>query len=202
MERSKLLLHACCAPCFSSPHELLKNDYDIEIFYSNSNIHPASEYKRRLDELFRFSALEKIPVHDDDYNPRDWFSMTREYRFEGERSRRCHACYRYRLERAFIFAVAEGFPCVGTVLSVSPHKDAGMINTVGKELSMKYGISFLEADFKKKDGFKRSLELSSQYGFYRQDYCGCVWSREERRKDSSWNRVACGNPVPNVHPVF
>lgn len=189
MKTERLLLHACCAPCLSYPHELLKNSYDLTVFYANDNIHPVVEYQRRLAELTRFASGENIPLVTDGYNPKDWFAVTRDFRFRGERSERCRECFRYRLDRVFRYALAEGFPMVGTVLTVSPHKDAALINIVGEELSRCYGIPFLQANFKKRGGFKRSLELSRVHGFYRQDYCGCVWSREERKKDSMWKAL-------------
>ena len=180
-------MHVCCAPCFSHPHEILNHEYDITVFYTNSNIHPHHEYERRFSELNRFAGIVNIPLIGDDYNPREWFSFTKAYRFMGERSERCRACFKYRLGRTFSFAKKNNYQLVGTVLSVSPHKDSLMINSVGRELSGEYNIPFMESDFKKRNGFAHSMELSRRYGFYRQDYCGCIWSRVERKKDSVWN---------------
>lgn len=123
-----------------------------------------------------------------EYDVTKWTSFVKQYRFDGERSERCWRCYEYRLENTFNFAKKNMIGIVGTALSISPHKDAGKINSIGKKLEHKYGIEFLEADFKKKDGYKKSVELSKKYDFYRQDFCGCIYSKMEREKRSLWHK--------------
>ena len=112
--------------------------------------------------------------------------MVKAYRFSGEKSERCRICYEIRLRKSFEFAIANNIGIVTTTLSISPHKDAGVINAIGKKLCSEFGIEFFEADFKKNDGFKKSLQLSKAYGFYRQNYCGCIYSKLERDKSSLW----------------
>ncbi|MCP4133311.1 MAG: epoxyqueuosine reductase QueH [bacterium] len=187
-----LLLHTCCAPCMSYVYELLKAEYRVTAYFYNPNIAPAGEYTKRLSELKRFASLKDFLLLYGEYDIRDWAARVKEYRSCGERSPRCFECYRFRLEKSFKKARDCKADIVATVLSISPHKDAAMLNTIGKELEQEYGIEFLEADFKKKDGFKKSAALSKEYGFYRQDYCGCVYSRLERDKSFTWK-----TPVPS-----
>ncbi len=184
----KILLHACCAPCISHVYESLKDMYQVHAYFFNPNIAPRNEYSKRLDELKRFAELKDFPLIEGEYTFRSWVKKVRDYRFYGERSRRCWHCYRIRLEETFRKAVSLDIDTVATVLSISPHKDAEMINSIGAELSEKYGVAFLEADFKKNDGFKKSVELSKKYRFYRQEYCGCIYSSLERNRDSRWSR--------------
>ena len=181
-----LLLHTCCAPCISHVYEILKDTYSITSFFFNPNIAPLSEYRKRLHELDTFAALKGFPVVEGPYIPREWVSRVKEYRFLGERSRRCWECYRLRLEKTFQYARDRDFNMVASVLSISPHKDADMINAIGRELEKHYRVPFLEANFKKNNGFAESVKLSKHYGFYRQDYCGCVYSRLERDRNSPW----------------
>lgn len=189
-----LLLHACCAPCSSAVLERLSNFFDITIFYYNPNIHPQAEYERRRDELksfiSNFPPAENISLIIDSYNPEEFFSATNvnnepELKTEGERGERCRRCYQFRMKKAFEYAYQNGFDYMTTTLSISPHKDAEKINTIGIDLeqtlknfsdSQKKIPAYLFSDFKKKNGFKRSLEISAEYNLYRQDYCGCVFS--------------------------
>jgi predicted adenine nucleotide alpha hydrolase (AANH) superfamily ATPase len=186
-----LLLHACCAPCSSGVLERLVNEYDVTLFYYNPNIHPVAEYERRLEELRRFlprfPPAAAVPLVETAYDTEDFYRAAgaREDEAlarEGERGERCARCYRLRLEKAYGYAGASAkngqvFDYVCTTLSVSPHKDASLINAIGAALEERYGSpKFLAADFKKKDGFKRSLALSRDYGLYRQTYCGCEYS--------------------------
>jgi predicted adenine nucleotide alpha hydrolase (AANH) superfamily ATPase len=182
----KLLLHSCCAPCFGYVYELLEPQYNITSFFYNPNIAPLNEYKKRFEELKKFCGIKKTKLFAGEYDPRRWTSLVKEHRFSGERSERCRLCIEIRLRKSFEFALANSINTVATTLSISPHKDAGMINSIGKKLSLEFGIEFLEADFKKNDGFKKSLELSKVYGFYRQNYCGCIYSKLERNKKSLW----------------
>ncbi len=176
MSKRTVLLHTCCAPCISSVQERLESEYAVVSFYYNPNIAPLAEYKRRLDELRRFSLIKQFHLVEGSYDSRGWISAVKADRFLGERSPRCWACYRFRLAGTFRQAKEMDIDLVTTVLSVSPHKDASMINQIGRELSAQFGIEYLDADFKKKGGFLRSVELSREYGFYRQTYCGCVYS--------------------------
>lgn len=185
-KEKKLLLHACCAPCLSHVYETLKDSFDIHVFFYNPNIAPRDEYQRRLDELSRFSAERNFTLSEGDYDLKIWTAAVRPYRYYGERSERCWNCYRVRLEASFIAARRLGMDMVGTVLSISPHKDAEKINEIGSALATEYSIPFLEANFKKNDGFKKSLELSKKYDFYRQEYCGCIYSKLERERDPRW----------------
>lgn len=184
--KKKLLLHTCCAPCISNVYETLKDEYDITAFFYNPNIAPQKEYVDRLTELLSFSQIKKFNVIEGDYNIRHWTSFVSKFKYNGEKSERCWLCYRFRLEETFKKAQKDNFDVVTTVLSISPHKNAQKINEIGLELQEKYNIEFYVADFKKKDGFKKSIELSKKYGFYRQNYCGCIYSRLEREKNPGW----------------
>ncbi|MBP7585669.1 MAG: epoxyqueuosine reductase QueH [Spirochaetes bacterium] len=180
MKKDDILLHTCCAPCVTHVQDLLANAYRVVSFYYNPNIHPRGEYEKRLGELRRFSNEKGFPVITGDYDARAWTDRIKPHRFEGERSERCRQCIEMRLERSFEKAREESIGMVGTTLTVSPHKDAAMINALGRELSRRFGIDFLESDFKKNDGYRRSAALARQYGLYRQNYCGCVYSMHDR----------------------
>lgn len=160
----------------------------MTFYFYNPNISPRNEYLKRYDELKRFAAKVGVPLIEEERNVKNWVSRVKAYRFKGERSPRCYECYAFRLERTCGYAYEQGFEAFTTVLSISPHKDASMINAIGKGLQKKSGMEFIEADFKKKDGYKKSLQLSKEYGFYRQDYCGCMYSRLERDKKSWWSQ--------------
>ena len=138
------------------------------------------EYVKRHDELSGYAATADFQMISGDYDVREWISLVKPHRFKGERSERCRQCIHFRLERSFRKAVELSIPVVGTTLTVSPHKDATMINSLGRELADSYGIEFLESDFKKNDGYRKSVEISRHYGFYRQRYCGCVYSLNPR----------------------
>lgn len=196
--KQKLLLHACCGPCSSYVIEYLSKYFDITIFYYNPNIHPSEEYYRRLEELKKFLTQFPISIQNntkliiDEYNPEEYFELTNvrseiELQTEPEKGERCRRCYKFRMERAYEYALKNGFDWFTTTLSISPHKDSEKINTIGFELEQKTNDSslinnltkitkFLPSDFKKKGGFLRSTQLSDEYGLWRQDYCGCVYS--------------------------
>ena len=152
----------------------------MNAFFYNPNIHPLPEYRKRLDELEGYAASTGFQMLFGDYDVREWVSLVKSQRFKGERSERCRRCIHLRLEKSFKKAMDLSIPMVGTTLTVSPHKDAEMINSIGRELSGLYGIEFLAADFKKNDGYRKSVEISRQHGFYRQNYCGCVYSLNPR----------------------
>ncbi len=190
MNGKSILLHCCCAPCAGHVQNLLGGEYEVVSFFYNPNIHPRREYEKRLDELRRFSRKKAFRLIEGEYDAGEWFRRVKERRFEGERSGRCRLCIAMRLERSFAKAAEESIGLVGTTLSISPHKDASMINELGRGLSARYGIGFFEADFKKNDGFRKSLDISRAEGFYRQNYCGCVYSRH-----SLYNPRHGGKPI-------
>ncbi|HSV96579.1 MAG TPA: epoxyqueuosine reductase QueH [Spirochaetota bacterium] len=184
MKKDTLLLHACCAPCAAHVIGVLGKDFNITAYFYNPNISPFKEYSKRLSELEDYSVKRGFPLVVGLYDPRKWTSAVKVHRFEGERSVRCMFCFRYRLEECFRYARDNSFDAVATVMSVSPHKDAAMLNETGRSLKRRYGIEFFEADFKKNDGYRKSVEISRTNGFYRQDYCGCVYSSMERKINS------------------
>lgn len=180
--KPKLLLHACCAPCSSHTLLVLKDYFDITIFYSNDNIYPKEEYLNRLDEVKRFIPLisKDIKLLYDEYNDKDFYDAIKGLENLGEKSERCYKCYTLRLEKTAEKAKALGFDFFTTTLSISPYKVTRWINEIGYKLEEKYGVKYLFSDFKKDDGYNHSIELSKEYSLYRQDYCGCVYSKQER----------------------
>lgn len=180
MTQPKLLLHICCAPC--SPHvvDLLKKDYEVTAYFYDPNIHPEEEYRFRLEEMRRFCGAIGLPFMEAEYDPDRWFQAMKGREHDPEKGARCSFCIRLRLERAVFFAKEKGFAVFATVLSVSPHKDAKVINDIGRELAKDHGVAFHEADFKKQEGFKLSVEKGKALGLKRQDYCGCVYSKKQR----------------------
>lgn len=185
-QRPRLLLHACCGPCSSAVLEQLSQYFEITILYYNPNIWPAEEYHRREEELERFVAQAHplgVTVVEDRYDPQEFYDAARGLEDEPERGQRCTACYRLRMRRAAQYAAEYGFDWFTTTLSISPHKDAVRINQIGQELAVEFGVPHLPSDFKKKNGYLRSLQLSAEYGLYRQDYCGCVFSARPRGQE-------------------
>lgn len=176
---SRILLHVCCAPCGAYVISKLQKDFEITAFYYNPNIYPKSEYQKRLSEFKKYSHKIKLPLIEGKYNNQDWFNLTKGYEKEPERGKRCYLCYRMRLTETARKAQENNFDYFTTDLSISPHKDTTKINQIGQELESQYGIKFLEADFKKANGFKKSIELSRKENFYRQNYCGCLYSQRK-----------------------
>lgn len=180
-----LLLHSCCAPCSSYVLEYLSDYFQITIFYYNPNISERSEYEKRVKEQKRL--IEELPVKnriffkEGNYNPTEYDRAVAGLEQLGERSKRCYSCYRLRLEKTAMVAQKEQFDFFTTTLSISPYKNAIWINEIGEELEEFYQVPFLYSDFKKKNGYKRSIELSTKYNLYRQDFCGCKYSKEEER---------------------
>ena len=186
MKKRRILVHVCCAPDALFVFGVLKGDYEVSGFFSNSNIQPREEYALRLEEARKVAAASSVPLVEDDYDPDAWIALTSKFKEEPEKGRRCDVCYASRLARTAARAAREGFDAFATVMSLSPWKKAAVMNRIGRQFAARYGIAFLEADFKKKDGFKKSVELSRAHGLYRQDYCGCIYSRAAaRRKPSS-----------------
>ncbi len=188
-EVPKLLLHSCCAPCSSYVLEYLTKYFSIIDFYYNPNIYPESEYEHRVAELGRF--IEQYPAEHavtyevGSYDSEHFYEAVKGLEQEPERGRRCEVCFRLRLEESAKKAKELGCEYFTTTLSISPMKDAGLLNRIGKEIAEVYGVKYLYSDFKKKGGYLRSTELSEEYGLYRQDYCGCVFSKREREAAKS-----------------
>ena len=179
--RPGLLLHSCCAPCSSSVLERLEDRFSVSVFYYNPNIYPESEYRRRAEEQRLF--LEKrggIPLIETPFTPADFEPLAKQYGDLPERGERCRACYRLRIRKAARYAAEHGFLWLCSTLSLSPHKNADWVNEEGEAAARDAGINWLFSDFKKKDGFLRSLTLSAEYGLYRQEWCGCVFSYRAR----------------------
>lgn len=176
--QKKLLLHACCAPCTPYVIELLQREFEVTAFFYNPNIHPLEEYQHRLEEIKNFSEKVDLKLITGDYEADAWFRITQGMENEKEGGKRCELCYQMRLATTAERAHTNGFTHFATTLTVSPHKKATAINPIGRELQKKYPVAFYEADFKKHDGFKKSCELSTHYGFYRQNYCGCIYSQK------------------------
>ena len=185
-KKDKLLLHVCCAPCSSHVLELLEKEYYITVFFYNPNITDKDEYIKRLEELRRFVLeapfAQNVTVVEGGYEPEGFFKISQGLECEPERGKRCYKCYKLRMEETALCAAKEGYDIFTTSLSISPHKNAQWINEIGEELSDKYGVGYLYSDFKKKNGYARSIELSKEFNLYRQDYCGCIFSREEALK--------------------
>jgi len=176
----KLLLHSCCGPCSTQVIDVLKNDYNITIYYYNPNIDTDEEYQHRLSEQKRFCKEVGVEVLEDGYNPEEFYSKIKGLEGEKEGGARCSVCFRLRLEKTAQKAKELGFDLFGTTLTVSPHKNSIVINSIGKAVQEIVEIEFLEGNYKKQDGYKKSIEFSKKYNLYRQNYCGCEFSK---RKD-------------------
>ncbi|MBQ2766431.1 MAG: epoxyqueuosine reductase QueH [Clostridia bacterium] len=180
----RLLLHACCAPCSSYVLEYLTKYFDITVYFYNPNITDYSEYMKRADELKRLISImphdKKIDLIVCDHAPTCFYELSRGLEALPEGGVRCFACYRERLEATakYMSEHSGEYDYFATTLTVSPHKNAAKLNEIGAELSETYGIRYLPSDFKKREGYKRSIELSREYGLYRQDFCGCEFSRD------------------------
>ena len=179
-KRPTLLLHVCCAPCSSYVLEYLNKYFDITVFYYNPNISSVDEYNKRLNEEKRFVVEypfdNDIKVVNGEYDNDKFEEIIKGLENEKEGGARCFKCYRLRLEESAKYAKENNFDYFTTTLTISPYKNANKLNEIGKELEELYGIKYLYSDFKKKNGYKRSIELSHEYNLYRQDYCGCVYS--------------------------
>lgn len=180
-QRPSLLLHSCCAPCSSAVLEILNRAFDITVFYFNPNIYPPEEFDRRAAEQVRLAQVlpheGRIDVIRGAYDPRVFYDAVRGHEDDPEGGARCEICFRLRLSETARLARARGDDYFTTTLTISPLKDAQLLNAIGMDLAAENGVAWLPGDFKKKDGYRRSCALSAQYGLYRQDYCGCVFSR-------------------------
>ncbi len=181
-----LLLHSCCAPCSSYCLEYLSSHFKITVLYYNPNLYPAEEYDRRVGEQKKLIAAlpVKYPVSLAEIkgDPNDFYSAVKGLEHIKEGGERCFACFKLRLEKAAKYAKENGFDFFATTLTISPLKNAQKLNEIGENAGKKFGVRHLPSDFKKRNGFFRSVELSKIYGLYRQDYCGCVFSKREREE--------------------
>ena len=176
-DHNKLLLHSCCGPCSSSVIERLRDYFDITVIYYNPNIEPKEEYEKRKSEQLRLLNELGIKFMDIDYLNNEYHKKIKGYENEPENGLRCPLCFELRLDKTASKAKENNFDYFGTTLTVSPHKNSKIINEIGLKLEEKYEVKFLLSDFKKEDGYKRSIELSKKYDLYRQDYCGCLYSK-------------------------
>lgn len=179
----KVLLHICCAPDATYPVLYLRGrHYEVTGFFYNPNIHPKEEYLKRLEEVRKLSQILGFPLIEGDYSVdvlKEWFTLVRGLEREPEASYRCYLCYKYRLIETAKIAKELGFDYFTTTITISPHKRSDWVFEIGNEVSKEFGVKFLEVDFKKRNGFKASVILSKFYGLYRQNYCGCIFSRVE-----------------------
>ena len=171
-----LLLHSCCAPCSTSVIERLKDYFDLTVFYYNPNIFPDEEYILRLSEQKRFLKEKNIPLIEGEYEKEDFYSRIKGLENEKEGGRRCDECIALRIEKTSCLAKEKGYDYFCTTLSVSPLKNAKVINEEGVKNEKRFGVKFLPSDFKKKDGYLNSIKISKEFGLYRQHYCGCEFS--------------------------
>ena len=180
----RLLLHSCCAPCSSYVLEYLSRYFEITVFYYNPNIYPPEEFGKRVEEqkrlIAQLPAEHPISFLDGPYEPERFYEMAKGLEQVPEGGARCFKCYRLRLTETAEMARAGKYDYFTTTLSISPLKNAEKLNEIGGQLAKDYGVDYLYSDFKKRNGYKRSTELSREYGLYRQDYCGCVFSMRER----------------------
>jgi len=176
----RLFLHSCCAPCSSYVLEYLSEYFSITVFYYNPNISPQSEYRHRVEEEKRLigemPVRNKVSFVEGTYEPDRYFEAVKGLENEPEGGARCEKCFRLRLEETARFAASGGYDCFTTTLSISPLKNASLLNEIGQELSLSYHVPYLISDFKKRGGYQRSIELSRIYGLYRQNFCGCIFS--------------------------
>ena len=186
-EKRHILLHSCCGPCSTACIERLITDYKITVFFYNPNITDREEYEKRKANQIKFIEAFNSEADEEDqvvfiegeYLPEDFFDAAKGLEDCPEGGERCTECFKLRLDRTARAAIVMGFPIFGTTLTVSPHKNYQLISAIGTELGEVYGLEFLDMDFKKKAGFQRSIELSKKYELYRQNYCGCEFSKWE-----------------------
>lgn len=181
--KKTILMHSCCGPCSTACIERLKNYFDITVLYYNPNIEPIDEYNKRKET--QKSVLEKLNIKymDCDYDNETYRLLTKELKDEPEGGKRCTVCFSLRLKETAKRAKENGFDYFTTTLTVSPHKNSELINKLGIEIGEKLGVEFLVADFKKREGYKRSIELSKEFNLYRQNYCGCLYSKSDNEEE-------------------
>ena len=192
-----LLLHSCCAPCSSYVLEYLSQYFSITLFYYNPNIYPPTEYEHRVEEQQRLihslPAVHPISFCPGPYDSDRFYELTRGMENVPEGGERCFKCYRLRMEEAARLAQKDNYGYFTTTLSISPLKNAEKINEIGEELAKIYKVPHLPSDFKKKNGYKRSIELSHEYDLYRQNYCGCVFSKREQEEKMKQKQISEGS---------
>jgi predicted adenine nucleotide alpha hydrolase (AANH) superfamily ATPase len=169
-------LHTCCATCAGHPYNLLSLEYEVTLFYYNPNIFPESEYHKRLDDLKKFSESSGAALITGDYNSGCWDNYISGLELEAEGGKRCEKCFMFRMQKTAYTAKSENFDYFASTMSISPHKNFKLINNIGRVLEESYKILYLESNFKIKDGFKKTNEISKKFDFYRQNYCGCRYS--------------------------
>ena len=176
-----LLLHACCAPCSSYVLEYLSKYFKVTILYYNPNITDKNEYFKRLNEIQNFikkiNYTNSVDIMDVEYNPDEYFNIVKGLEKDKEGGIRCYKCYEMRMDKTALIAKLNNYDYFTTTLSISPYKNSKWINEIGEHLQDKYNIKYLYADFKKRNGYKKSIELSKEYNLYRQNYCGCIYSK-------------------------
>lgn len=180
----KILLHSCCAPCSSYVLKYLSDYFEISVLYFNPNISPEAEYIKRIEEQKRLISemnfRNRVTFIAGCYDPQMFYSAVKGLENEPEGGQRCHVCYELRMREAAVYASKAGFDYFATTLSISPLKNADKINEIGEKLALEYGVAHLPSDFKKREGYKKSVELSEEYNLYRQNFCGCVFSKGEK----------------------
>ena len=192
--KKRLLLHSCCGPCSSGVIGQVAEEYQVTLLFYNPNIQPNDEYDRRLEaqkivvDKMNSEYGYGVELIEVDYNPEEFFSKTKGLEKEREGGARCKECFYLRLDKTASYAKQHGYDIFTTTLSISPHKDYELLNHIGKEMSDKYGVDYMSANFKKNDGYLNSIRNSKKYKIYRQEYCGCIYSKlesEEYKKNKS-----------------
>ena len=185
-KKPSLLLHVCCGPCSTTCLEILAEYFVVTALFYNPNIHPEKEYLKRYDELKKFIKIknqnlkDKIKIKEVDYDCELYFEKIKGLENEKEGGKRCEKCFELRLEKTAQLCKKDKFDYFTTTLTVSPYKNSNLLNNIGNSLAEKYNIKFLNSDFKKNDGYKKSILISKQFDLYRQEYCGCIYSLKER----------------------
>lgn len=187
-KKPALLLHACCAPCSSACLERIKDFFDVTVYYYNPNIDSEEEYYKRANEQKRLCAELNVKVIIEEYRSDEFYSAVRGLENEPEGGKRCEKCFYLRLKKTAERAKEKGFDYFTTTLTLSPLKNAELLNETGEKAAAETGVGFLPSDFKKRGGYKRSIELSREYGLYRQNYCGCVFSKQRQTERTDGER--------------
>lgn len=177
--KPNLLLHICCAPCSTHVVEILRENYNVSGYFHNPNIHPQDEYIKRETEMKRYAKMIDLEIVFAEYNDDEWFQITKGMEDLPEGDKRCLVCYKMRLENTARYASQHNYEYITTTLSISPHKNADVINKIGIEVANQYGLKWYSGDFKKQGGFDKSIRMSKEAGLYRQSYCGCIFSKVE-----------------------
>jgi len=187
-DKETLLVDVCCGPCavpleelFSNPENIYAKQFDVILYVTNSNVHPFTEYVRRLQGIRHVAKYYKNMLIIDAYNPREWLERMKGLENDPEGGKRCEACYRYRLEKAADYALSHGYKTFTSTITTGPPKDAEVVNRIGKEIAAGKGLQFMELDLKKRGGFLKSVMMSKKLGLYRQNYCGCIFSMSQQK---------------------